>query len=319
MIFTTGNTSNVVSIPENLKMDGATMSSEGVPFAEDGGVSPYVGTNGTITATGTGDCLGIRLVGIRIDFQFEMKLELEPIIPSSSYGDANGDGHISGMDYSTLQLMLFGVLPFNPGGDVNHDGIISGMDYSTLQLILFGVVNSSPSYESLYDFSSGADLNCWAKSSSISAVPPTLSDNFDTDPNSWTNASTADYGNISLTEGNVWTIPGTPGNYSVLQCKFAAEVSPDAITSIGVTLNGSAQTNGDVLQLWAWNFDTGSWRQIGSDFSMTTDIASYTAWTAWGKVYADYIDSDGYMYILANLNDDNQDLNVDYIKLSVVW
>jgi len=54
-------------------------------------------------------------------------------------------------------------------------------------------------------------------------------------------------------------------------------------------------------------------------FSMTTDIASYTAWTAWGKVYADYIDGDGYMYILANLTGANQYLNVDYIKLSVVW
>ena len=45
----------------------------------------------------------------------------------------------------------------------------------------------------------------------------------------------------------------------------------------------------------------------------------YSAWTFWGKVYSDYIDGDGYMYILANLNNANQALNVDYVKLGVVW
>ena len=153
----------------------------------------------------------------------------------------------------------------------------------------------------------------------MSSLPLTLSDNFNTDPDGWIAGDAADYMNIALTDGNVWTIAGSEGNYSMLQCMFSPDVGPNNITSIGVTLNGSAETNGDVLQLWAWNFDSGSWTQVGSDFSMTTDIESYTAWANWGKVYADYIDDDGHMYILANLATANAGLNIDYVKLSAVW
>lgn len=316
MTFTTGNTTNVAHIPINPKMDGATMTSEGVPFAEDGGLVPYVGTNGTITATGTGDCLGIRLVGIRIDFQFEMKLELEPVPPSDFYGDADQDGALSIGDYSYLRLMLFNKQPFTPGGDVDQDGTLSIGDYSCLRLMLFNKQPIVNKYKSSYDFLHGAGSNKCAKSKTIDSVPPV--DHFDNE-SGWTEAGGMEYNNIATTNGNVYTITGTPGLYSALQFKFTLYENPGTITSIGVTLNGSAETDGDVLQFWAWNFDTDSWRQIGSDFSMTTNIESYTAWTAWGKVYADYIDGDGYMYILANLNDANQDLNVDYFKLSVVW
>jgi hypothetical protein len=125
MIFTTGNTTNVAHIPINPKMDGATMTSEGVPFAEEGGVAPYAGTNGTITATGTGDCLGIRLVGIRIDFQFEMKLELEPVRTA----DVNYDGSINVLDMIRIgqhwgQTGSESWLP----EDVNSDGTINVLD-----------------------------------------------------------------------------------------------------------------------------------------------------------------------------------------------
>jgi Leucine-rich repeat (LRR) protein len=242
--------------------------------------------------------------------------------PTGLYGDANGDGELSIMDYSSVRLMLFGKKAFNPGGDANKDGELSIMDYSSIRLMLFGKKASENRYEDSYDFAlrfSPVGSECWAKSNSISALPLALSDNFDTDPDGWVAAGSADYGNIASTNGNVWTITGTPGNYSALQCKFVLGENTDAVTSIGVTLNGSAETNGDSLQFWAWNFNASSWTQIGSTFPMTTDIASYVAWTAWGKVYADYIDGDGYMYILANLASANADLNVDYIKLNVVW
>jgi hypothetical protein len=234
-------------------------------------------------------------------------------------GDANGDGEISIMDYSALKLMLLGRMAFVPGGDANGDGELSIMDYSALKLMLLGKRSSENLYEVSCDFSYGAMSDRWARSNSMPATPPTLSDNFGTSPDGWVNASPTDYNKILLTDSNVWTIAGTPGNYSALQCKFSIDVNPDAITSIGVTLNGSAETNGDKLQLWVWDFDAGAWTQIGGNLSMSTDIASYTAWTAWGKVYADYIDDDGYMYILANLNNANQDFNVDYIKLTTVW
>jgi hypothetical protein len=79
LIFTTGHSDNTVHISMNKKMDGATIESDGALFAEAGGVADYVGTAGTIVTTGTGECLGIRLVGVRIDFQTEIKLVLEPV------------------------------------------------------------------------------------------------------------------------------------------------------------------------------------------------------------------------------------------------
>ncbi|MFA5055919.1 MAG: hypothetical protein WC562_07110 [Dehalococcoidia bacterium] len=79
LIFTTGHSDSIVHITMNKKMDGATIESDGVPFEKDGGVADYVGTAGTITTTGTGECLGIRLVGVRIDFQTEIKLVIEPV------------------------------------------------------------------------------------------------------------------------------------------------------------------------------------------------------------------------------------------------
>jgi hypothetical protein len=79
LTFTTGQTDNTVHISLNKKMDHAAITSEGVPFAEDGGKADYAGTAGTLTTTGTGECLGIKLVGVRIDFQTEIKLVLEPV------------------------------------------------------------------------------------------------------------------------------------------------------------------------------------------------------------------------------------------------
>jgi hypothetical protein len=79
LTFTTGHTENLVHITLNKKFDGTTIESNGVPFAENGGVADYVGTAGTLTTTGTGECLGISLVGMRIDFQTEIKLVLEPV------------------------------------------------------------------------------------------------------------------------------------------------------------------------------------------------------------------------------------------------
>jgi hypothetical protein len=81
LIYTTGHTDNTVHITMNKKMDGAFIEDDGALFAEDGDLSPapYVATAGTITTTGTGDCLGIRLVGIRIDFQYAQVMVLEPV------------------------------------------------------------------------------------------------------------------------------------------------------------------------------------------------------------------------------------------------
>ena len=78
LTFTTGNITNTVSMPSK-KFNGAVLSSNGMPFAKDGGVAPYVGTAGTITTTGTGDCLGLTFESYSINVQIEIKLALEPV------------------------------------------------------------------------------------------------------------------------------------------------------------------------------------------------------------------------------------------------
>ena len=89
LVFTTGHITNVVSIPSS-KFNGATLVSDGAAFAKSGTLTvggqklpDYVGTAGTITTTGTGDCLGITLVGMAIDFQVEIKLVLTPVSVTS--------------------------------------------------------------------------------------------------------------------------------------------------------------------------------------------------------------------------------------------
>jgi hypothetical protein len=80
LTFTTGNITNIVSIP-STKFNGATISSNGTPFARDGAfkVADYVGTAGTITTTGTGYCLELPFGYFTIDLQVEIKLVLEPV------------------------------------------------------------------------------------------------------------------------------------------------------------------------------------------------------------------------------------------------
>lgn len=78
LTFTTGNTTNIVSSSANEKLTGAVLTSSGVRFERDGGPVPYVGTKGTITTTGTGNCLGLTFGGLYLDLQVEIKLVLEP-------------------------------------------------------------------------------------------------------------------------------------------------------------------------------------------------------------------------------------------------
>ena len=77
LIVTTGHIYNIVFRPDK-GMNGSEMESTGVPFEIDGGPSPYIGTTGTITTTGTGDCLNLKLAGFETDFQVEIHLELVP-------------------------------------------------------------------------------------------------------------------------------------------------------------------------------------------------------------------------------------------------
>ena len=217
--------------------------------------------------------------------------------------------------------MILEKSPVYAGGDASADGYVDSFDLVIVQNIILEKTIATDMHIGEYDFSSGAGSDRWAKWDNIAAPPPTLNTTFDTDPAGWVEATSGQYTNISAEDGDVWTIAGVSGNYTALQCKFTVAEGAYAgnITSIGVTFNGSSQDSGDLLQLWVWNFTSESWQQVGSDVSLgNASNQAYIKWTAWGKVFADYIDASNYMYILYNHNTASKYLDVDYVKLEIV-
>jgi hypothetical protein len=216
--------------------------------------------------------------------------------------------------------MILEKSPAYPGGDANADGYTDSFDLAVAQNIVLEKTPAIVMDLCQYDFSSGAGSNRWARWNNITTPPPTLSDTFDTDPTGWVEATSGQYTDISTAEGSMWNISGTSGNYTALQCKFtvAEGAYAGSVTSIGITFNGSSQDNGDLLQFWAWNFTSEAWEKVGSDISLqSSGNPGYISWTAWGKVYADYIDASNYMYILYTHNTASKYLNVDYVKLEL--
>ena len=231
------------------------------------------------------------------------------------------DYDIDANDYTVLKNIILAKAPLNPYSDSDVDGDVDANDYTVLRNIILSKTTAKITHTGEYDFSSGAGSDKWAKRDNVTAPPPALNETFDTDPTGWVEATSAQYTNISAGDGDVWTIAGVNGNYTALQCKFtvAEGAYAGSITSIGVTFNGSSQDSGDLLQLWAWNFTAGAWRQLGSDISLgNTSNQAYIKWTAWGKVYADYIDASSYMYILYAHDTSGKYLNADYVKLEIV-
>lgn len=76
VFMTTGNSSSHVTKPGD-DIDDSELEGNGVPFTKDGGPAPYVGTSGTIIATGA--ALDLRLVGFDVDFQYRIVMEIEPV------------------------------------------------------------------------------------------------------------------------------------------------------------------------------------------------------------------------------------------------
>jgi len=244
-----------------------------------------------------------------------------PTPTPNQYGDASDDGFVDSFDLVILQNMILEKSPVYAGADASADGYVDSFDLVIVQNIILEKTAAENMHIGGYDFSSGAGSDRWAKRNNIFTPPPALNTTFDTDPTGWVEATSAQYTNISAQDGDVCTLAGLSGNYTTLQCKFTIAEGAYAgnITSIGVTFNGTSEMSGDLLQLWAWNFNTSAWQQLGTDISLgNTSNQAYIRWTAWGKVFADYIDASNYMYILYNHNTVSKYLNVDYVKLEIV-
>jgi len=79
LYLTTGYSHCTIHSKTNKKLDDFEIEDEGVLFEKDGGVAPYVGTAGEITMLGTGDCLGITLVGFRMDMGLIIHMAVAPV------------------------------------------------------------------------------------------------------------------------------------------------------------------------------------------------------------------------------------------------
>ena len=236
------------------------------------------------------------------------------------YGDANRNGDITNIDILFCDLMVRGTRDFAPSADANISGTITNIDILFIDLIVRALRSADNIDQNVYDFSTGAGTDRWAKSNNVAAPPPGLSDTFDTDPTGWVNATSNDYTNVSSEDGVVWSIAGASGNYTALQCKFtvAEGAYSGNVTSIGVTFNGTSEQSSDLLQLWAWNFNSGSWQKIDTDISLgNASSQGYTRWAEWGKLYGDYINGGNHVYILYGHNTSDRDLNADYVKLEI--
>lgn len=74
--MTTGSCSDTASYAGQA-VDGSKLQATGVTFCKgSGGVADYVGTNGVLVTTGA--ALKLKLVGMAVDFQFAIEMELEP-------------------------------------------------------------------------------------------------------------------------------------------------------------------------------------------------------------------------------------------------
>ena len=235
------------------------------------------------------------------------------------YGDADrSGGDLTSMDVLVCNLMVRGDRAVDPAGDCNRDGKVSSMDILFIGLTVSGAKPQVSMLDANYDFSENAGTSRWAKSKSLSELPPVMSGTFDTEPAGWVEATEEEYLNISEEYTTAWTI--TASSYAALQCKFTVDEKEDAgdITSIGVYFNGSSEVDGDILKFWAWNFADSEWNQIGSGVALTTTCNSYhSGWTSWGKVFSNYIDSTGRLYILIVNTASSSDLHVNYIRLEI--
>ena len=128
---------------------------------------------------------------------------------------------------------------------------------------------------------------------------------------------TSDYDSIGTEDGSTYEASGSPNDFTPLECRFMVSEDPTTISNIKLTFVGKSQNNDDILQFWVWNYTTSAWNQVGTDFSMTTSIATYSADITSG--FSDYIPGGDSLYVLFVHNTKNRDLFVDYVKSDVTY
>lgn len=235
------------------------------------------------------------------------------------YGDATRDGKIDVSDYAQITAIVLGIRRVVPGADATMDGFVDIADFSQVRAIMLELRTASDGLEYIYDFSSGQEVDEWAKYKELTVLPPALNRTFAED-SGWADLSQSGHFDVSTGDGDTSIVLGASANHSALQFRFTVNEPIDAslITSVGLTLNGSAAADGNLLRVWLWNSNTTEWTQLGSDISITSGDIGHTEWTAnWGRIFEHYIDYSGYLYLLLADAGSTGDLNIDCIKFMI--
>jgi hypothetical protein len=129
-------------------------------------------------------------------------------------------------------------------------------------------------------------------------------------------ALTADYTSLANSDDNRWTTvdPGA-GDNAVFWARFEIAEDPANISQIDVTLEGYQNTGTDVawLGIWLPSTTTPYWQELAH--AQATADATYSGTIT--SNFAEYIDDDGYLYIIFFNEDTNDSLIIDYVSVDV--
>ena len=162
----------------------------------------------------------------------------------------------------------------------------------------------------MYDFTSGAGIDKWAYESRSSGGQPPLPG---TSPSINNEVLFATYTEIEASDDVRYTTTASGNKYRSQRFVFNVSEDPLAIVSLYVEWEGYSEAASSILYIW--NYNTGSWEEVGSHSVTTADaVVSSTYATGVGN----YIDASGQLHLAATGPWANKlPLHTDYIEVVV--
>jgi hypothetical protein len=220
------------------------------------------------------------------------------------------NGDIDLLDLARTRAIVLGNIACIPGADSTMDGCVDLLDLGQTRAIVLGTQSADDMHQDEHDFSSGAGTTHVVRYKQVAGMPTDIFPN----QSGWQAFADGDYTDIEAVDGANFSMAANATRYNAMQCRFTVNgsVNTSAITDLGVTFNGTS----DTLEVWAWDFNAGSWSRVSAD--VTASGAAHTVAGCWGRVLGDYIDVSSHMYVLYIHAAVNRDLDADYVSVELV-
>ena len=220
-------------------------------------------------------------------------------------------------DYAEVKAVMLGYTDCNPGADATRDGCVDISDYAEIRAIMLGIKSAAARYVAAYDFNTpGAGTSHLAAYKQVKNMPTVrwVSDI------GWTNFSGGDYSDVEAIDASDFSMLANDSGYNAVQCRFTVDggINLSTVTDVGIDFTGTS----GALEVWAWNFDAGSWSKVCADISVPSgegNGSGHTACDCWGKVLDSYVDGSGHLYVLFIHDDMNDALDVDYVRVELTY